>query len=518
MERRDFIKKTAMATAGISMSGAVSGMPLFNQATGTPVRMRRNIEDLWKERSQNDQFKKFLSAMEMLKEGNPKGAAVTNSAFYQLAYLHNKFCVHGSSIFLPWHRALLTMVEKTLQATAPEHADVTIPYFDFTNSYTVSGKYYPAAFQDPDTMLSKQLNASVDGSAGSDWGWVNNTRQMDQASNHFSWVQQIQPIIDNNPIWSTKDRDQSGNYGFAGQLGASGKSNYESNIHDPMHDRYIGGLLKSTRLAAFDPLFWSFHAFIDVAFWKWQQQPGHAIPQNQYGDKASWMPSQVKVMDTLRKKFNIDPKWMKGTWTVGELVDVKKLGYDYEYTPPQGQPTQMRFAPITSAKFDTQATSVLSHTFEVTGETTKKAFFTVEDIQISATTSYLGYIYLHPASEKFKPKNHRFIEKYLVDEFLVWAMPPMEGMKMMDPKTHKTFDLTNEINHLQNTVPKGEKWVIEIAVSGKQIGTVDGKKFKSRKKSKSFFLDQKTNTVPASDTDHKTFNFKRGSKLNFVHK
>ncbi len=516
MERRDFIKKTAIATAGVSMYGAISGMTHFNQSA--PVLMRRNIEDLWKERSQNDQFKKFLSAMEMLKEGSPTGDAVKNSAFYQLGYLHNKFCVHGSSLFLPWHRALLTMFEKALQATAPEHADVTIPYFDFTNSYKVSGKYYPAAFQDPNTMLSKQLYARTYDQDVNNWGWEKgNTRQMEQASNHFSWVQQIQTIIDANPVWSKENRDQSGNYGFAGQLGGSGKSDYESQIHDTMHGVYIAGLLTSPPTAAFDPLFWCFHAFIDVVFWKWQQQPGYSIPENQYADQLKWQDSQIEVMKSLRDKLNIDQKWMKGTWTVGEIVDVKKLGYDYEYTPPQGQTTQMRFAPITSAKLNTNAKSVLSHTFEVTGETTKKAFFPIEDIQISMTTSYIGHIYLYPANEKFKPKNHNFIEKYLVDEFFVWAMPPMEGMKMMNAKTHKTFDLTNEINHLQNTVPKGEKWVIEVAVSGEELGSVDGNDFKARKKSKSLFLDQKTNTVPESDNNNRTFNFKKGPKLNFVH-
>lgn len=514
MERRDFIKKTAATAAGVSMLSATTGFPLFAQ--DTPVLLRRNIEDVWKERNQNDQFKKFLAAMNMLKEGNPAGAALQQSAFYQLGYLHNKFCVHGSSLFLPWHRALLTMFEKTLQATDPAHADVTIPYFDFTNHYKVSGTFYPEAFEDKTSMLSQEMYANTYGGDLDNWKWRDNTRQKSVPANHFSWVQQIQTIINDNPVWSKTERDQSGYYGFAGQLGGSGKSKYESNIHDFMHGEYIAGLLSAPPTAAFDPIFWSFHAFIDLIFWQWQQQPGYSIPQAQYQDQLIWQPSQVTAIENLRKKFNIDKKWMKGTWTVGEIVDVKKLGFDYEFTPPQGTLTQLRVAPVASVKRNKKARSVLSHSFKVSNETFDKVFFPIDDIQISMTVSYKGFIYLYPKAEKFNPQDDLFIEKYLVDQFFVWAMPPMEGMNMTNPKTQTTFDLTNEINFLQNTVPAGEEWVIEVTVSGEELGSLDGQNFEARKKPKAFALAQATNAIAETDNDNKTFNFKKGSKLNFI--
>ena len=41
---------------------------------------------------------------------------------------------HGSSTFLPWHRAYLRFLERELQRIKPEYKDVTIPYWDWTSA------------------------------------------------------------------------------------------------------------------------------------------------------------------------------------------------------------------------------------------------------------------------------------------------------------------------------------------------------------------------------------------------
>jgi Common central domain of tyrosinase len=51
----------------------------------------------------------------------------------------------------------------------------------------------------------------------------------------------------------------------------------ENPAHNTMHGNYIGGLMGDPSTAALDPIFWSFHAYIDLLFLQWQQTPNHAV-------------------------------------------------------------------------------------------------------------------------------------------------------------------------------------------------------------------------------------------------
>src|SRR5260370_964766 len=44
-----------------------------------------------------------------------------------------------------------------------------------------------------------------------------------------------------------------------------------------MHGNYLGGLMADPSTAALDPIFWSFHAYIDLLFLQWQQTPNHTV-------------------------------------------------------------------------------------------------------------------------------------------------------------------------------------------------------------------------------------------------
>ena len=54
-----------------------------------------------------------------------------------------------------------------------------------------------------------------------------------------------------------------------------GAGQFESAHHNPMHSLYFAGDMQNPRLAALDPGFFSFHAYIDLVFQFWLDRQSH---------------------------------------------------------------------------------------------------------------------------------------------------------------------------------------------------------------------------------------------------
>lgn len=179
--------------------------------------------------------------------------AATN--YQHHADFHNVFsqnpprgCEHRNDLFFPWHRYHLLNFERALQLSDPDHPtlstrDVTIPFWDWT-SPPQSGVRYPAAFENAESPL------------------FNEERNSDASGPMFS-AEYMTRLIRENPDWHVFAGGPKGENEFFGA--------FESPSHNDMHSEFIGGLMGDPQSAAEDPIYWSFHAFIDRIWERWRQ-------------------------------------------------------------------------------------------------------------------------------------------------------------------------------------------------------------------------------------------------------
>jgi len=274
-------------------------------ATAQTVRVRMNIED------PKFDLAAYKTAIQILKDRDDpkKSPGFVNdpvdwlhNSYNYFAKLHNDFskgggCIHGSEVFLPWHRELLNRFELALRAAKPGVTDnVTLPYWVWTEKNGV----YPAAFQDPASPLfSKTRNPSL--------------RCRPDACPYTT--DQIRKMLTDNPKWllfagaacsvipNCTPPDNCSNCP-SGDYGA-----FESPFHNAMHDG-LGRPMSNPQTAAQDPIFWSFHAYIDLIYQQWQCD---------YAEPPNCLECNFRAMTDSRVK---------------DVVDIERqLGYVYDIVP-----------------------------------------------------------------------------------------------------------------------------------------------------------------------------------------
>lgn len=167
-------------------------------------------------------------------------------------------CEHGKDLFLTWHRAQFYYFEKILQDTNPEGRlvdsegesyptkNLGVPFWNYTISST--GSRYPKAFEDRNSILFHQYRA---------------------------WKPTVDPPA-KRELFSKLLIDKWLNFGG----GPTRRGVFESQLHDHIHGSYVGGggepiydgfrpSMVTTTTAAYDPIFYSFHAYIDYALDAW---------------------------------------------------------------------------------------------------------------------------------------------------------------------------------------------------------------------------------------------------------
>lgn len=259
INRRKFITTTANLLAVVSLPS-----PSFGQQK---LISRRNIDDL-----SIQELKDYEDAVDELKKRS--GVDQTNIRGYQyMADLHNVSrdhpdgsfgaCEHGNEEFFPWHRAHLVLFERLLQEIDPS---LRIPYWDWTKP--PSGNRMPVAFERTTSSLFHAGRYPVG----------------------------VPPVI-----WSAEDvrgyvRERDWTL-FAGETKSAGGSygNVEDEPHNALHP-LIGPTMGNPGTAAEDPIYWSFHAYIDLIWARWQKLHADAF---ECGDCTLWLePESFKVKET----------------------------------------------------------------------------------------------------------------------------------------------------------------------------------------------------------------------------
>lgn len=347
------------------------------------VTQRRDINTL-----SDAEIGNYIHALDILRQRSAANPRDPNGYEMQ-ARLHNDPrvgpCEHGSDLFLPWHRAHLHYFEKLLQESDPPRtANVTVPYWDWIH-VDPAGRF-PAAFSRPG-LFQDGRNTGGDHPLPSDTLEIVTTRQ--------DWN-----MFGGYPKDSTE-----GDYG-----------DLEYGPHNDMHSNYILGLMGNPATAARDPIYFSFHCFIDLLWAEWQRRNGMPAPTSPDADLRG---------------FRTQPKHR-----VADFQSTAALGYEYEYTeqlrtafdvtPPAPTPRELVVTETLRPLFEgSEAVQLrekaqLRYGFPSRPERGGAALVRLHQLKVPTTGSYTLRAYVHPNDVPFDPDDEELARRFFVGYAVMW--------------------------------------------------------------------------------------------------
>eukprot|EP00877_Chromochloris_zofingiensis_P011919 jgi/Chrzof1/6981/Cz02g06130.t1 len=278
------------------------------------------------------------------------------------------YCMHGSTIFFPWHRPYLAHLDKALvaagkrmaarfvntservkyQALAPwlrcpfwdwasdeimrnfptlltsTTVNVDDPLTNDTALVVIDNPFYQYTFKDAISTPAVFPATVVPGDHTFRKNDDENARETDIQAFLASMQQQQWALSAQIVNFLRTDRWEctytSGRCGF-------GLNDMES-IHGSIHGA-IGGTMLVLASSSYDPIFWFHHAFCDKLLWLWQQNnPDVWVSPNEEKDGTFYLRGD----QTFDQNTPLAPFWKNNThyMTSNDVKDVTALHYTYD--------------------------------------------------------------------------------------------------------------------------------------------------------------------------------------------
>lgn len=409
--RRQAIK-IAAATALLSVSSFVVG-----STARAAVPLRKNVDSL--SRDELDNYKHAVGILIQRGLANP---AAKDGYIWQ-ANLHNDFererpdgtygaCEHRSELFFPWHRAHLAGFEFLLRATDPPRtSNVTIPYWDWTKP--ASGIRFPKAFEDTTSPLFHSGRYLTQDDVPEDgvilrmiqWDAEDVRTRIVQESNWF--------LFAGHPVGSTDE----------------GPGTLERTAHNTIHPS-IGRTMGNPFTASEDPIYWSFHAYIDLVWARWQ--------------RVHVSPTHPQFFSTPDAKIWVEPfvPLVKHMAQTDMLPAGYQYGYDYDFSIDTASPI-VASGPVTNRTVLTviKAGERLTQSAPIRLQSPKRKLLQVRNAVVIRDVTYALSVYVHPPSVDMATFDPRERRRFLADAAAIW----MSGGHVHRPTT-VLFDLTKAID------------------------------------------------------------------------
>jgi hypothetical protein len=306
LQTRPETRRSVLLYAGALAAASTVPHILPGTARAQQNRRRKSIEALTP--TELDAYERAIQTVKTRSDANPDD----NTGYLYWASLHNDFdtphsgCAHFSEKFFPWHRRHLFDFEKVLQQTIPGVTDnVMIPYWDWIKP-PQQGQHFPSAFErEASPLFNRRFNLTPP-----PWD-----------------AEEVRRMV-KDPDWSLFAGLPDPSDGFGESPGS-----VESGPHNTLHTN-ISRNMRSPSTAALDPIFWSFHAYIDVIWSRWQRL--HVTDQNPqpFRDGAAiiWFRDRSFEVRTTAKTSDFGYE------------------YDYDYSPdgPAAPPVVLGAAPTVS--------------------------------------------------------------------------------------------------------------------------------------------------------------------------
>jgi hypothetical protein len=277
-------------------------------------RVRKEITSL--SQTELDTLEKAFSGILAKDNTDPNSYFVQTGHHWLPSPVH---CQHHVPAYNPWHRAYMISFENALRSV-PGCENVTLPYWDITMPFPEVLKHPPF-----DTYTLPE-----DIGQGFKAGYATTRFAYDVIQQNLLEMSVTDDL--NRALTKTDWEDFHGL--FAGAL-----NNTIIAAHDSAHNS-IGPTMSNPLVAAFDPVFWFFHANWDRLFWKWQKQMnattlnGLLTTINKTTDPVSYQTFTVPALEVLAP-FTVEPPHLN---TVSIIDSAKDLDVDYR---DPGEPAQM---------------------------------------------------------------------------------------------------------------------------------------------------------------------------------
>jgi tyrosinase len=379
-------RRQALIGAGAAIAaGAVTELTFGPVLAATIVRKRKNIEALTA-----DELSSYEHAIKILKDRSNTNANDTTGYAYW-ASLHDTFdesirsgCTHFSEKFFPWHRRYLFDFEVLLQQTDPTiTSNVTIPYWDWTKP--PQGKHFPAAFErQASPLFDSRLSLTPP-----PWD-PNDLHDMIQ-----------------EPDWNAFAGKPDPSNGFGQNPGS-----IEHGPHNTLHTN-ISRHMRNPGTAVQDPIFWSFHAFIDLIWSRWQRlHVSNAKPQP-FADPSA-------IIWFRDRSFRVD-----------STASTTDYNYEYDYdfsidgtpvaTVAAAEIRSIMLPPKRLTAFATAAAKGESVTMSPAANNFKAStLLRLVDVKVFANRSYRLKLYLHPRSVDPSLLDPESRGRYLIRTITLW--------------------------------------------------------------------------------------------------
>jgi tyrosinase-like protein len=329
----------------------------------------------------------YVHALNILRRRSQEDPEDKTGYDYQ-ARLHNDLevgpCEHGNDQFFAWHRCHLYYFEKLLrESDPPRTGNIAIPYWDWARLDPGGGRY-PAAFSLPGLTAPRFAEGA---SLGSDTiQVVRNERQW----NEFGGWPKLTPGHD---------------YG-----------SFEWGPHNYMHPRYIGGLMGQAETAAEDPMYWSFHCFIDLLWAEWQRRNPNEAATSPEARLRGFTGQPLSRVAEFQSTIALDCEYLLNA----------ALRREFAEPSPPAPLGELLTADKARAQFQgtLQDQLLLAKTAEWSlprlAAPARQIRLVLNDLTVPNIASFTLYVYVHPRARSFDTQSEADRESFYAGRVTMW--------------------------------------------------------------------------------------------------
>jgi len=430
----------------------------------SPLQKRRNIDSL----SPNE-LAEYEATVAELKKRSAIEAKDKNGYQYQ-ADLHNVSrdhpddtsgaCEHFSEEFFPWHRAHLAIYEHLLREINPK---VMLPYWDWTAK--PSGNRIPAAFERAASPLF-------------------HTGRLPSVVSPVVWdAEEIKNYVQESDwsLFAGDPKSAGGSYGIV-----------EDEPHNALHP-FIGPTMGNQGTAAEDPVYWSFHAYIDLIWSRWQKLRPNSF---ECGSCVLWLePTRYTVQQT-------------------EDTSAFRYEYEYDYSIDEQPPIaggivlasdtvqQLNLKAATERTISVAPSDSFITSFSVEK---KRSLLRLRGVQIFEDLTYQLNIYVHPKSLNLEELSEDTRKEYFVRTKTIWrshhGKKSNDGMNSDD--LHEIHSRANVFVDITKFLERygSQDWIVTVLAEALPNMQPDTPEYLAQKETDDVILNDLTDIVQSVEIE-----------------